>query len=70
MIVCLCHGVSESEVDRCVQAGAESLEEIGNACGAGTSCGCCREVLSEKLIEGELDGREALFSHEPALLAG
>ncbi len=71
MIVCLCHGVNEKEVERCVAEGAQSVEDIGRACGAGTCCGCCQDLLSlslEGISETESDRGPSL--HEPELRAG
>ena len=45
MIVCLCHGVNDRALDKIIDAGARSVREIGDACGAGTDCGqCCSAV--------------------------
>lgn len=70
MIVCLCHGVNDKEVERCVAEGAQSLDEIGEACGAGTCCGCCQPLLALALsgVEKDDDSRGSLL--EPELLAG
>ena len=47
MIVCSCHGVSHRTILEAVAAGAEELEDIGRACGAGTDCGSCVPELVE-----------------------
>lgn len=47
MIICVCHGINDRALDTVVRAGASSLREVGDACGAGTDCGqCCRDILS------------------------
>ncbi len=51
MIVCLCHAVSDRSVRSAAAAGA-SMQEIARATGAGTSCGCCAEVL-ERIVREE-----------------
>jgi len=56
MIVCLCHGVDESEIKELVEEGADSLAAVGRACGAGTDCGACRgqiEAIIEEVCEAE-----------------
>jgi len=50
MIVCLCHGVDEREIEELVAQGADSLVSVGRACGAGTDCGACRGQI-ENIIE-------------------
>lgn len=55
MIVCLCKGVSSSEIREVIGFGASSLEEIGSACGAGTDCGSCTFELEDMLKEAQAD---------------
>ena len=74
MIVCLCKGVSCSTVRRAIACGAETLDEVGRACGAGTDCGSCHSEVQHLLR----DARDAhaeqsdervflpLFSPSPA----
>ncbi|MEO1483027.1 MAG: (2Fe-2S)-binding protein [Myxococcota bacterium] len=66
MIACLCHGVSERDVQRCIDAGAKSVDAIGAACGAGTGCGCCQTALAQQLVNGKTRER---FSRRPTLEA-
>lgn len=49
-MVCLCHGVSERKVERAILHGATTIDEIGQACRAGTSCGICRETIHEMIV--------------------
>jgi bacterioferritin-associated ferredoxin len=49
MYVCLCNGVTESEVQEAIEAGASTLEEVGYCTGAGTRCGSCRPVVTAML---------------------
>ena len=49
MVVCLCKGVSHREVEAACADGAETLDDLANACGAGTDCGSCHEQLAEIL---------------------
>ena len=45
MIVCVCHRVSEKEVNKAIKNGATSVSDVARACKAGTDCGaCCCEI--------------------------
>jgi bacterioferritin-associated ferredoxin len=46
MIVCICRVVSDRTVRNVVAAGADSVEKVAMACGAGTGCGACREQVA------------------------
>lgn len=50
-LVCLCNGVSERKVRRAIAHGADSVDEIGRACRAGTTCHGCHPTLEELLDE-------------------
>jgi bacterioferritin-associated ferredoxin len=56
MIVCLCAGSSDRDVNHALEAGARSLSAIGDACRAGLDCGSCHPVLlailDRRLCEG------------------
>ncbi len=45
MVVCLCAGSSDRDIERAVEAGARNLSEIGDLCRAGLDCGGCRPTL-------------------------
>ncbi len=45
MVVCLCAGSSDRDIERAVEAGARSLSDIGDLCRAGLDCGVCRSTL-------------------------
>ena len=47
MYACICHAVSERTVEVAVLAGADTIEALGDATGAGTGCGCCHDELQE-----------------------
>jgi len=55
MLVCLCHPLSSGELEQLVEDGADSVEEIGRRCGAGTGCGACVEELAEAIVEQRED---------------
>jgi bacterioferritin-associated ferredoxin len=45
MIVCHCEVVSDRRIRAEVEAGARTIDEIGEGCGAGTRCGSCRPTI-------------------------
>lgn len=49
MIVCLCHGVRDRDLDAAIATGAATVEEVGRACGAGTGCGACIPDVEDRL---------------------
>lgn len=53
LLVCHCHRVCDRTIRDCVREGACSTEDVGAACGAGTSCGGC-EPLVEAVVKSEL----------------
>ena len=53
MIVCLCRGVSESDIRRVIERGAGTPDAVTNACGAGGDCGACTLMLMDILAENE-----------------
>ena len=63
MFACICAAATESEVRDCVHHGARSVDEIGDACGAGAGCGSCRDRLGVLLATAsavaDLDGLAA-----------
>jgi bacterioferritin-associated ferredoxin len=58
MLVCLCRGVSDREVQRAILRGASTLKEVARACGAGLDCGSCRDLLRSLLGSGSPQGCE------------
>ena len=54
MYVCFCAAVSSATVVQAIDAGARTVEEVGDRCGAGTMCGGCHDTI-----------RTVLASHRP-----
>ena len=54
--VCLCRGVTHTQVLEAVDQGARTIRQVARRCGAGTACGGCRPAI-EALVRGRL-GRE------------
>ena len=56
MIICLCRGVSDSEIKSTIREGACTLKEVEDMCDAGSSCGSCHaQILSLIREENALD---------------
>lgn len=51
MYACICAAVTEPQVHASILAGADTVEEIGERCGAGTGCGSCVDRLCDMLDE-------------------
>lgn len=52
MLICHCLCVFDRDIRQAVREGAETVEEVGDACGAGAGCGGCRSAVAE-IIEVE-----------------
>jgi bacterioferritin-associated ferredoxin len=62
MYACLCQGVTERKVRHAIACGASTIEQIGEACGAGTRCGGCWPVLDEMLRAAGHEPREVVVA--------
>jgi bacterioferritin-associated ferredoxin len=51
VILCHCNGVSDRAIRRAVRRGAETVAEVGEHCGAGTTCGACHPSIEALLAE-------------------
>ncbi len=49
MYVCICHGVTEKDIQKAAKQGANSLQDIKSMTGCGTGCGSCVELAAEVL---------------------
>jgi bacterioferritin-associated ferredoxin len=51
--ICLCHGITDSQIRNCVRAGARTLGDLSGTLGVATQCGSCAtsacEVLDQTL---------------------
>lgn len=50
MFACICHAVSDHQIADAVDGGAVTVEQVGAATRAGTSCSVCHDAL-EDLID-------------------
>jgi len=48
VIICICNGTSEREIERSIENGASSLRDL-QRCGAGDQCGSCHNSLRAML---------------------
>ena len=60
MYVWICYAVPNSEIRSCIARGARTVEEVGDACGAGTGCGSCHDHIDVFLAA----------AHAPSAIAG
>jgi len=60
MIVCHCRVVSDRQVRAAIEHGAEHIEQITAACGAGSDCGGCHQRL-EKMLDTACRERPVLL---------
>ena len=49
MIVCICHRVSDRDIQRAVRAGCEDFAELQRELRVGTACGACTGCAKEAL---------------------
>ena len=60
MYVCICEGVTEDQVRTAVRGGARTIEDVGDACGAGTGCGSCHDQIDVFLLAADARLRATL----------
>ena len=55
MYVCLCKGITDSQIRAAIEDGASSFKEVRNTLGVASQCGKCgiltREILRESLLD-------------------
>jgi bacterioferritin-associated ferredoxin len=49
MFVCVCHAVGDREVNRAIEAGATTREQVTRACRAGGDCGACHQMIEDMI---------------------
>ncbi len=49
MYVCICHAVTDTDVQRSFDLGNRCADSIADHTGASTGCGSCRETLCDKV---------------------
>ncbi len=49
MYVCVCRAVTDKKVEEVIEHGAQTVDAVTRACGAGGDCGACREKIGEMI---------------------
>ena len=57
MYVCICLAVTTAEIERVIESGAKSTKKVGARCGAGTSCGKCKNSI-RRIIDAKHEAGE------------
>ncbi|MGE3288386.1 MAG: bacterioferritin-associated ferredoxin [Pseudonocardia sp.] len=45
MYACICAAVTDVELRTCIRAGARTLDDVTDVCGAGGGCGTCHDRI-------------------------
>lgn len=53
MIICLCHAVSSTKLEKMKQEGCETLRQVQKECMAGSTCGSCVPDLKRVLKDAK-----------------
>jgi bacterioferritin-associated ferredoxin len=57
MYVCICRAVTDKQVKATIHAGADTVEAVTRACGAGGDCGGCQGMIEDMIDEhGDVRG--------------
>jgi len=56
MFVCVCHAVTDKEVQRAIEGGADTREAVTRACRAGGDCGGCHGHIEDMIEAAREDG--------------
>lgn len=51
MFACICNAVTDDQVASAIDLGAETVESVGEATRAGTTCGTCHDHLEDLIME-------------------
>lgn len=51
--ICYCLNVNEDEIKQAITDGANSVDDIKEATGAGTACGACIKRIEKILIDSK-----------------
>jgi bacterioferritin-associated ferredoxin len=62
MYVCVCHAVSDAEVNVAIDDGADSVAAVTRACKAGGDCGRCHEQIATMIGERSCSGALKLIA--------
>ena len=68
MYVCICHGVTQAEIEAAIENGNDNVMAISDHLGAGSGCGSCQpdlEVLICKIRGVQVESRADVQFFEP-----
>jgi len=55
MYVCICHGVTDSQIETAIDNGAHTIKQLSEELKVGSQCGkccqCTKKVLNNKLMQ-------------------
>ena len=55
MYVCICHAVTDTQIENAIDDGAVSMQQLSTKLKVGTQCGqccsCAKKVLNRKLMQ-------------------
>jgi bacterioferritin-associated ferredoxin len=58
MYVCICKGITDTQIRAAVQDGASSLRDVRNTLGVASQCGKCG-ILTREIVRESLDDQAA-----------
>ncbi len=66
MYVCLCKGITDTQIRAAVEDGANSLRDVRNTLGVASQCGKCgiltREIVRETLLDNAGDNDQLFYA--------
>ena len=55
MYVCICNGVTDTQIEAAIDNGAETMRDLSNDLNIGSQCGkccqCAKRVMNKKLLQ-------------------
>jgi bacterioferritin-associated ferredoxin len=55
MYICICHGVTDTQIEAAIDNGSTSMKQLSNELKVGSQCGkccqCTKRVLNRKLVQ-------------------
>jgi bacterioferritin-associated ferredoxin len=51
MYVCVCRAVTDKEVKAAIEAGADTVQAVSQACCAGDDCGACHGAIEDMIAD-------------------
>jgi bacterioferritin-associated ferredoxin len=55
MYICICHGVTDTQIESAIDNGAETMKDLTTELNVGSQCGkccqCAKRVLNKKLLQ-------------------